>query len=66
MAKDFIKIQNQRIRKSAIKKYSPMNEKRLNMYFNVSTYKVEFETFVFQNAQERDEIVETLDSIFIL
>lgn len=62
--KDFIKIKEERIRKNTIKKYSPFGENKLNIYFNVSRYKIELETIHFSSKLERDEMVEKLDLEF--
>ena len=65
MAKDFILIKEQRVRKTMIKKYSPLGEKKLNVYFNVSRYKVELETYSFESKEEREDMIELLDNIFL-
>ena len=62
--KDFIKINQERVRKSTIKKYQPFGELRLNVYFNVSRYKIEVETFDFESTEKRDSMVELLDIEF--
>lgn len=62
--KDFIKINEERVRKSTIKKYQPFGKLRLNVYFNVSRYKIEVETFDFKTTEERDSVVELLDIEF--
>lgn len=49
MSKDFLKIKEDRIRKNAIKKYSPLGERKLNIYFNVSTRNVELKVYDFDN-----------------
>ena len=65
MIKDFIKIQETRVRITMIKKYIPMYETKLNVYYNSSKSKPEFETFTFLTHLEREEVVETLDTIFL-
>jgi hypothetical protein len=62
--KDFIKIQEKRIRKNTIKSYSPFGDSRINIYFNVSRYKIELETFDFKNEQKRNSQLELLDLEF--
>lgn len=62
--KDFIKIQNERIRKNTIKKYQPFGEKKLNVYYNTSRYKVELQIFDFDSPENRDNVLETLDLEF--
>ena len=64
--KDFIKIQEIRIRKGNIKKYSPQGETKLNIYFSTSRDKVEYLPFIFDYIEERDEVLDLLDNIFVL
>jgi hypothetical protein len=45
MAQGFIKIKEERIRKNIIKHYQPYGEKKLNLYYNSSRYKLEVQTF---------------------
>lgn len=62
--KDFIKIQNERIRKNTIKKYQPFGEKKLNVYYNTSRYKIELQVFDFESSFTRDQVLENLDLEF--
>lgn len=62
--KDFIKIQNERIRKNTIKKYQPFGEKKLNLYYNTSRYKIELQVFDFDSVENRNDALETLDLEF--
>ena len=62
--KDFIKIKEERIRKNTIKKYQPYNDKKLNVYFNTSRYKIELQVFEFSTKNERDVVLEKLDLEF--
>ena len=62
--KDFIKIKDERIRKSTLKKYSPFGKLKINLYFNVSRYRIELETISFDSQNERDEMIEKLDLEF--
>lgn len=62
--KDFIKIQNERIRKNTIKKYQPFGEKKLNVYYNTSRYKIELQVFDFDYVESRNDALETLDLEF--
>lgn len=64
MNKQFVKLNESRLRISVIKKYLPYQEKQLNIYFNTSRYKIEVETFKFETKEERDNIVKQLDLIF--
>lgn len=62
--KDFIKINQERIRKNTIKKYQPFGERKLNVYYNTSRYKMELQTFDLTDKQKRDECLEMLDCEF--
>jgi hypothetical protein len=61
----FIKINNVRLIKSSIKKYVPHGKTKINIYFNTSRYRIEMETFVFPTEEERDNIMEYLDAMFL-
>ena len=63
--KDFIKIQNVRLRKSSIKKYAPLQDTKVNIYFSVSRYKTDLETFTFESQSDRNNFIEELDNIFV-
>ena len=52
-----------RIMKNTIKRYAPVGECKMNVYYNTSRLKPESETFSFSNTEERDAMVELLDSI---
>lgn len=64
MNKDFVKILGQRIRKNSIKKFAPMGNLKINIYYNTSRYKIELETFVFESEVLRDEKLNYLDLNF--
>ena len=64
MKKEFIKIGEDRIRISTIKKYSPNGSNRLNVYFNVSRDKIEVATYPFDTESKRDDMLNQLDTIF--
>ena len=61
--KDFIKINDTRIRKSTVKKYGPIGDSSINIYFSTSRYKIDVETFKCNN---RKEMLEYLDTNFLL
>ena len=61
--KDFIKIQDERFRKNTIKRYKPIGEASLNVYFNTSRDKQQLQTFKFEDVFERNEMIELLDDI---
>jgi hypothetical protein len=64
MKKEFIKIVEDRIRISTIKKYSPNGVNKLNVYFNVSRDKIEVAIYSFELKSQRDEMINQLDTIF--
>lgn len=59
--KNFIEINEHRIRKNVVKEYKPSGETKLILYFSTSRYKVENITFEFKSRDERDEVLEMLD-----
>ena len=61
----FIKINDDRLIKSSIKKYKPFGENKINIYFNTSRYRVEMEVFQFTTTKERDAMIEYLDAMFL-
>lgn len=60
--KNFIKIQNHRIRKSSIKEYKPMANNSIIIYFSNSRYKIESIVFKFSSEDEVNENLELLDN----
>jgi hypothetical protein len=60
---NFICILGTRILRNTIKRYLPVGENKLNVYYNTSRNKPESETFVFNDSEERDEMIDYLDSI---
>ena len=63
--KEFIKINDTRIKKTTIKKYVPYGERKINIYFSPSRNKLDFETFDFFSEDERTKILEYLDLNFL-
>lgn len=63
--KTFIKINDIRIYKGSIKKYSPTSNNKINVYYSPSRNKVEVETFSFPSLEDRDDMMEYLDTIFL-
>ena len=61
----FIKINDVRVIKSSIKKYAPSGENKINIYFNTSRYKVEMDSFSFENKEKRDDMMGYLDAVFL-
>jgi hypothetical protein len=64
--KEFIQIDKFRIRKSCIKKYLPIGEKQLNIYYSASRSKIDVEIFNFNTFEERENYINVLDTQFIL
>lgn len=62
--KDFIKLSDERIRKSTIKKYLPFESRKINIYYSTSRYKVGLQTLVFADADARDDAMKELDLQF--
>ena len=61
----FVKIKEVRYVKSIIKKYKPLNQKSIVLYFNSSRFKAECETINFSSKTERDSIINELDSHYL-
>jgi hypothetical protein len=57
----FIKINDDRLIKSSIKKYKPFGENKINIYFNTSRYRIEMESFTFNNPLDRAFMMEYLE-----
>ena len=64
--KEFVKINNTRIRKNTIKRYVPMENNRITVYYSASRNKVDFESFKFESVKERDEMINELDLNFLI
>jgi hypothetical protein len=60
---NFIQIQETRLQKSTIKRYQPVEDNRLAVYFNASRTKVDKEIFTFASKKERDSMIATLDAM---
>lgn len=60
---NFIGIQETRILKSSIKRYAPNGETKLNIYYTAGRAKVDCETFTYATKEERDDIIDHLDSV---
>lgn len=63
--KEFIKINETRIRKSCIKKYIPLDDRHLRVYYSSSKNKPDSESFVFTSKISRNRITKELDMYFI-
>jgi hypothetical protein len=64
MKKDFIKINDDRIRLNTIKKYKSNGLKSLVIYYNTSRYKIEMEIFKFKTPMLLDDKLNELDILF--
>jgi hypothetical protein len=62
--KEFVKLNDERIRRTTIKKYLPFGTDQVNVYFNTSKQNVDVQTFKFENEKSRDSVVENLDVYF--
>ena len=63
--RDFVKINETRLRKNTIKRYIPTDEKRITVYYSPSRNKVDFESFVFDSTEKRNEMISELDLNFL-
>lgn len=61
--KNFIELNEHRIRKTSIKEYKPIGATKLTIYFSHSRHKVESLVFDFGDQEIRDEKLEILDNI---
>lgn len=64
MKKEFIKINDSRIKINCIKKYKPVEDNRLYVYYNTSRTNVAVEIFTMANKKQRNAILKDLDIIF--
>lgn len=62
--RDFLKLNDERIRKNTIKKYQPFSEKKIKVYYNTSRYKIEVQVFGYATESLRNEAIEYLDLNF--
>lgn len=58
---DFVNINGIRIRKTTIKKYAPVNETKINIFYNTSRYKMDIETIDLITTTNREDKLEELD-----
>lgn len=61
----FIKLNEDRIIKSGIKKYSPNKNATINVYFNLSLVKPEVRTYNFGTIVNQQAVLAYLDSIYL-
>lgn len=61
----FVKINEDRLIKSSIKRYIPVKNASINVYFNTSTQKPEVRTYKFATNEKQKEMLNYLDSIYL-
>lgn len=61
--KNFIKINDIRLRINTIKRYAPLEDKVIVVYYSSSRYKIDKETFTFTDVKERDMYINILDEL---
>lgn len=61
--KQFIKINDVRLRINTVKKYEPMGTNDIGVFFNTSRYKLEFERFQLPSQRLRDDLITLLDEL---
>lgn len=61
----FIKINDDRIIKTGIKKYSPNKNATINIYFNLSLKTPEVRTYNFGTIVNQQAVLAYLDSIYL-
>ena len=63
--KEFVLINETRIRKSTIKRYLPYREDRITIYYSPSRNKLDYETHTFTSKEDRDDTMDYLDLNFL-
>ena len=63
--KEFVLINETRIRKSTIKRYVPMDKNRITIYYSQGRNKVDYESFPFASLEDRDDTMDYLDLNFL-
>lgn len=61
----FVRLNEDRILKSGIKKYLPNKNATINIYFNLSLTKPEVKTYNFITIKRQQEVLAYLDSIYL-
>jgi len=61
--RDFITIQETRIRINTIKRYKPVGLLSLNIYYSASKSRIDMEAFMFKSEKDRNEMLEILDAL---
>jgi len=60
---NFIQIKDTRLLKSTIKRYQPINDTQIAIYFSASRSKIDKEVFTFDSVQEQKEMLNFLDTL---
>lgn len=61
--KNFIKINDVRLKTNTIKKYLPIGKTIIGIYYSVSRYKIDKEEFKFDTEKSRNIMINILDEI---
>ena len=61
--KNFIKLNDVRLRTNTIKRYSPIDENMIVVYYSASRYRIDKEVFRFIDKKERDVYINILDEL---
>lgn len=64
MKKEFIKIAENRIKTSTIKRYKPIGNKKISIHFSASRTSPQIESIELGSQADRDSLIEDLDVIF--
>ena len=60
--KNFISLNDTRIRLTTIKKYKPLGEDKIVIYYGTSRFKLESEIFTYPDKYERNNMLNILDA----
>lgn len=60
--KNVVKINQVRLVKSSIKRYQPIGEKQIAIYFAATRTRIDREVFTFLSTEERNEMLFYLDN----
>ena len=61
--KEFIKVLDERLRKTTIKRYKPISTTKVNIYYNTSRYKIDVDTFECGTKKKQKDLLDYMDSI---
>jgi len=60
---NFVEINSVRLSKNTIKRYQPVNDKELAIYFNATRTKIDKEIFKFSSNEVRNNMLHLLDAL---